>query len=356
MQRRRDRSEREDVMRRVWALPERDRLAIHKTLSEYLAQGGAAETEADRQVRLRIEALDAMQRAAEHLGLPEGKAPSGPQYDEAQAALGLLKRNKVIRAYGRWENACNALTGGWVPETPAQRALRESTSGRRRNAVAYLEGIRRWLKESGGSSPTVRNYDAYRKAHNAATAEGALPLVTSGAILSAFPGLRWPEIVAGAQEGHDLTALVQQRGNGSLARVPSGSLVGAKEVAAVLGERRQGVAARAGRPGFPHPVARVSGNRAWIVDDIRAHAQGKQFPERHENGMQARVIDSNELAAMLGTSADMVRTWLSKGDMRRLPPPEESRVGAQYYWLREKVEGWLRDHPASARRGRQHSG
>jgi hypothetical protein len=346
MQRRRDHSEREDVMRRVWALPERDRLAIYETLRAYLAQGGAPETDAERQVRLRAEALEAMRRAAEHLGLEEGEALTGPQYDQAEAALGLPKRGRVIRAYGRWENACGALTGGWVPETPAQRSLRSATSGRRRNAVAHLEGIRHWIEESGGLSPTVRNYDAYVKAHNGAIGEGELPVVTSHAVQSAFPGLQWSEIIEGAQTGTDLQTLVQERSRRSLAQVPSGSLVGSKEIAAALGCTPQTVAFRTTRPGFPRPVARIGVKRAWIVDDVVAHAQGKPFSIRRENEMQGQVMDINALAVLLETSAQMVRTWLWRGDMRRIPSPEGGRVGRQYYWLRERVETWLRDRPA----------
>jgi len=44
MQRRRDHGEREDAMRRIWAIPERDRLAIYESLRAYLTQDGAPET------------------------------------------------------------------------------------------------------------------------------------------------------------------------------------------------------------------------------------------------------------------------------------------------------------------------
>lgn len=58
MQRRRDHGEREDAMRRIWAIPERDRLAIYESLRAYLTQDGAPETDSGRQVRLRAEALE----------------------------------------------------------------------------------------------------------------------------------------------------------------------------------------------------------------------------------------------------------------------------------------------------------
>src|SRR5262249_23533543 len=117
------------ALRRFYQLPQRLQLEFFDIAHEYLELGVGVETRVSRELQARRDALAAMVRAAEHLRLADNEAPIGTQYDAAADALGLMPRHEIITAYQRWRNAQRALTGGWVPETPAQRALRRATSG-----------------------------------------------------------------------------------------------------------------------------------------------------------------------------------------------------------------------------------
>jgi len=71
------------VLRRVLDLAQDDQLRVHAALTENLSGRLGRESEREKQVRLRGEALEAMRAAALHLGLPNGQAPSVQEYKQA---------------------------------------------------------------------------------------------------------------------------------------------------------------------------------------------------------------------------------------------------------------------------------
>lgn len=62
-----ERRQRDNIIERAPALPGRDIHEVHRVLSEYLGVAGKHESDADRQRRLRTEALAALRAAVAHL-------------------------------------------------------------------------------------------------------------------------------------------------------------------------------------------------------------------------------------------------------------------------------------------------
>lgn len=60
---------------------------------------------------------------------------------------------------------------------------------------------------------------------------------------------------------------------GILGPVTFPELVGATEIAELLGVTRQRVQQLAGLPDFPEPVARLKMGSVWRLDDVRAWAE-----------------------------------------------------------------------------------
>src|SRR4051794_1315812 len=106
------------ALRQILDLPLGEQLRLYEKLETFLADKVGRECKIDQELRARIEALAAMEKAAEHLGLrPEGPAKV-KDFDRAWIELGSEWRaGQVIEAFGRWNNAKAALAGQRVPLT-----------------------------------------------------------------------------------------------------------------------------------------------------------------------------------------------------------------------------------------------
>jgi hypothetical protein len=114
------------TMRRLFAL----QLEAFLALAEYLGDPLGSEPRKRRTGPPTGGRTRDVARAAEWLGLPDGAAPKLEEYERAQELLlGLLKRKTVIDAWEKWDNFKRALTGDWVPETPASQRNRVHGSG-----------------------------------------------------------------------------------------------------------------------------------------------------------------------------------------------------------------------------------
>lgn len=144
------------AMRRVWALPLAHQHEVAATLIEFLGGPLGTEPAVRDEVRRRAEALTDLRRAIEWLGLREGEKPKGREYDRAADALGLMSRSVVIKAWEKWDNAQRVAAGEWIPLTPAQRALKRATSGRKRSHETYFAGIREAVMHRGSQDADAR--------------------------------------------------------------------------------------------------------------------------------------------------------------------------------------------------------
>jgi len=115
------------LLARVGELPEARQLEFHRVLSEVLGGKLGEETERSKQVRQRREALDVMRAAAEHLGLPQGQAPSVDQFKQAARDASLPMSFKRVHSLfdGRWHLACRYYQGLPVPRIAREQARRE---------------------------------------------------------------------------------------------------------------------------------------------------------------------------------------------------------------------------------------
>ena len=127
-----ERQELETVLRRFGDLTTRAQLRAFEVIREYLGEE-IKETAADREVSDRKAALEAIRQVAAELGLPEGQAPTSPQFDEVSKRLGIgWSASRVVRAWGRWRFACEAFMG---TASARARAKRRSLRPTRASAV-----------------------------------------------------------------------------------------------------------------------------------------------------------------------------------------------------------------------------
>lgn len=332
-----------DTLNRVLALSARDQLALHDYLRLHLAGEVGEETEADRQLRLRREALDAIEATAEYLGLGKDQVPTTKQFDQAAKELGSPWRSgQIIEAFGRWNNAKAAYRGRRVPETAAQRSLRRGVAGRERSYEEYFEGVRIWLR-SKPASTRRQDYAAFRHEYNDKLADGERPLVSLWLLTSEL-GLRWKQVLAIVRGELDVEQAWRER-KGEPRRSSSwGDLVSANEAAAILNLPHSRFRLVAQRRGFPLQAVRLGSARAWRRADIEGYAAGERnkFKTRRAEDLQAQIVDAHELRRRLGVNQKVLTRRLRRQQHHLVPEPEGRLGGWIYYWRRYKVERWFK--------------
>lgn len=150
-------TQREDALRRLFALPERDLPQAVDLGIDYLNAGTGHELVVSREIREQHEALDALQAVRDELDLTD-RAPTPAEFDITAKRLSLnWDRSRVIRAHGRWRRATHAVLGGRVQETPKQRAIRRAATADGRRPARGTHARRRELRRPDGV-PDVGRY------------------------------------------------------------------------------------------------------------------------------------------------------------------------------------------------------
>jgi hypothetical protein len=278
----RPRTERGDVLRRFFSLSTADQLEAFQEIREALSADPGEEDAHTREVRERAAALEAIGKVSEHLGLPEGQAPTVQQFNETARKLGLgWGSTRVARIWGRWRVATSAYRGEQVTRTAASRSRSRRTTGPARAHEEYLEGIRRWLATKPASE-TAKDYDEW--AAEQAQRGGAERLPVKSLALRKALGLGWAEMLAVARGSIDLASSRDARARKQLAELRgSRKLVAGSLVALVLGGSRERVQHLARHdPRFPTSVAQVGGARAWLLSDIEALSRRPQASTSQE--------------------------------------------------------------------------
>lgn len=99
----------EALMQRFYRLRDADKIRAYKSIRGHLGDR-VAEDPHDEKVGLRAEALDALERVRDHLGLEADQAPTKAVFDREARALGLSWTGaRVIKIWGRWRFATDAL-------------------------------------------------------------------------------------------------------------------------------------------------------------------------------------------------------------------------------------------------------
>jgi hypothetical protein len=237
----RDRTELEAVLQRFHALSLRDQLRFYQETGDYLGAELKPERAVDRAARERAEALEAMREVAEHLRLAANQAPTTDQFRTTASELGLdWTVNKIIRAFGRYSFAQDALLGRWIPDTREQRKVRSATHGRRRSHEEYLTGVRLWLKTRPRQENTG-SYDECADDYNDQITADQRRLVRSDGLQVAL-GLNLAIIVKVARGELTLPEAQQQLVNEQLDGHGDNGLVSSRWIAARLGIAGQGIA------------------------------------------------------------------------------------------------------------------
>ncbi len=342
---------REDILLRFRALSWQDQYKVFEVIQGYFFHDAKGRTGAVlREVRDRAACIEAVARAARHLGLPAGEAPGVEEYDRAQAELGLdIPSGVVRRRWHSWPEVRKAVRGEPVRLTARQRAGLRAAIRRRHTGEEWLEGVREWLRE-GGRSTCQEDYDAWARERNAcstgeaggrrvlAVAPVALSVSIEGAVL-----LPWSAIVRVAQ-GHVSLADAQAR---ALERFEAedGEFVSRRGIALLRGMSQHQARYLMEQDGFPAWAFTLSGARVWRLSDVRAHQAGEAFPARRAGELQGSIMSTAQVRAMLGLSEREMKhslAWSLRSPPRvgRAPRPA-GKVATHNYWFRISVEAWL---------------
>jgi predicted DNA-binding transcriptional regulator AlpA len=325
-------------MRRFLALQLADQLRAYEQMREYLS-AAARETKADRELRDRIEALDAIRKVADHLGLPEQKAPTADQFNEhAPAVAPGWNVSKVGRAWGSWRFACDVHRGERPRLSARQRGLQAKVSGRTRTREEHLTSVRRWLATNPPRERVV-DYEAWRREANANLAEGELPLPAYMTMWLELP-IVWADrkrVARGEMEPEE-ARLAKTSRQADFTRGPH-EFVSIPWIARRQHLTMEQANRQSHRPEFPRSVLRLSRTRLWLREDVDAYAEGRAFPAREPGELQHLYLSSAETAELIGLRHASLR------NPRTVIPEPAGRVGHHPYWLREEVEQWMREHP-----------
>jgi hypothetical protein len=341
--------EREALLVRVLALPERDQLEIHEALSNSLGGHFGRESERAREARLRHEAIGSMRAAADHLGLPDDQAPTIPEYKRAASETKLpLPFGAVYRAFEEnWDNATRVYLGKPAPRTAAQRAVMRAAHGRNTTTrEAPLTCVRMFLSQDPPPASTTRlDYGEWAREYNETLAPGGLRVIEMGDSIRSVLRTGWERCLAVARG--ELTLEEAQALTLAENLSEAGPLVGHHLASWYLGLSPH--SRHATRPGYPQPVVCLAKtNWLWLFADIEAFKAGKREFSHERGALQDAYIDAHDMAALLDLTTTQLKTRIDKELVvkawERAPKPT-GRAGKGLYWERAYAQRWLDEHP-----------
>ncbi|HEX5762007.1 MAG TPA: hypothetical protein VFY04_02690 [Solirubrobacterales bacterium] len=128
-----------------------------------------------------------------------------------------------------------------------------------------------------------------------------------------------------------------------LPRATSNAILGLPGVVRLLG-RKEAAVRRAieQSPHFPTPAAVIEGRRAWLYEDLKRYKRGLAASKLSEGELQYLYMDASELRTRLSLSAEALGRRVREKRWDLVPRPEGAVAAGVPYWLREKVDDWLR--------------
>lgn len=332
---------REDIALAFGELPWQDQYRVYQFVQGHFFHFGPSADALD-DLRRRAECVKAVQRAAKHLGLPDGEMPGVKQYEQARKELGMeLSSSTIERRWHAWPEVCKAARGERVRMTTRQLAQFRALHGHRPKGREWLAGVREWL-ESSPPSLRVGDYDAWVEIRNEEEPEA--PPARKAASVRVALGLTWREAIRVAWREVPL-ADAQARHLKALRR-KSGGFVCIRGVALIRGLTIS-LASHHARcdPTFPAYAFTLHKVRVWRWDDVEAHHLGRPFPKRKRGEMQGEVFDSDDIMRLCGLTPMQLYPAIS----RRHPhvPQPTGRVANYPYWLRAEVEAWSEQRRAA---------
>lgn len=303
-----------------------------------------------QRIAARREALEALLAVAEHLGLPAGEAPTIGQFDQAADEIELdWSSAAVTRTWERWRIAVEVFTGERNAGGLLGRDFRAAgRDGRLKNREDPIRGVKRWLR-SRPRQETARAYDTFVRSENAkweaesVSKGGGEKRLRSAASVRQALGLRWPSVIAVARDQRSVKDAREHELAELLPRATTNAILGLPGAVRLL--KRSELAVRNAieqSRHFPIPVAVISGHRAWLYEDLKLYKRGLGAPKRSEGELQYLYVDASELQVRLKLSVEAFRRRVNEKRWDLVPRPEGAVAVGASYWLREKVEDWLR--------------
>jgi hypothetical protein len=333
------------LISRVIGLPDIVKFEVFDALREDLAAKFSEEQVDNRKALERKEALLFIKRAAEHLDLPAGKAPTLEQFNAVSRELDWEWNGaRIVRLWERWRLAQAAYRGTRKTETKASRSRRQKSRGTRKYGDAeqrYLNSLRLWLA-SDPEDLGRASYEAFAEQHNLTLGEGRTPMVAVNTLRRGLP-VSWALMIRVAKD--ELT--MQKAIDAELAeKIPAKkkyALVGIALIARVLNvAEAKAKELTDNDKNFPQPVAHIRGHRAWLYEDVKLYKRELATPKREEDELQRLFMDAAELQGLLKINRRNFSTAMRNRNWTRIPQPEGSVATSYYYWMREKVQDWLK--------------
>jgi len=338
-----------EALRRCLELPERERLELHRQLTEYLLAPAddRRPSQLDLTLERRRKALEDLNRAARVLckrgQLSKGAAPTAAQYRDLSRELGLISITAVTRAFGLWHYARQALSGTELPESQARRRIRQLTAKRRSSHLDAISSVRQWLNTD--PAPTTQAaFSAFVAKQNELLAPGQPTLLAHAGVASALC-LPWAEVLSVARAEKTLSEARQQAIEALDEESRPLGLISATQVGLVLGKAHSHIPYLA-KHGLPKHRAQVAGQKGWSLQEIEAWRDGKPFPGSGDQS-QLNLIGSKELAERVGLTVESLRTAVHQQRWSSVPRPA-GRIGKSRFWLDDDVESFVAAGPGSS--------
>lgn len=331
------------LLRRVVDLPAADQLKVFHALTDYLGGDLWEETARAREIRRRHEALEAMRAAAQHLNLPDGQAPTIPEYKSAAKQTAVpLSFGAVYEAFeNRWDLAASHFRGERIPETAAQRSRRKGWTGRSGEREAPLAGVRLFLKQDPRPEPTRVNYETWAKEFNEKPPPGYKHVIETGSHISGLLQVGWEDVIDIAEGKRELAEVQVQALSSALA--DAGPLIGHHLASWLLGRSVNG--RHRHKRGYPAPVAQLGKSSClWLRTDIEAWKAGRRDFTHEPGVLQHEYLGREELAERLQITLVTLRQRVQAELWKRTPQPA-GRAGKSLYWSRAEVERWFAAEP-----------
>ena len=272
------------VLRRILDMAAQDQERIYAALGDMLEGPAGEEPVHEREMRARLEGVKAMEAAAAHLGLPEGKAPTSNQYKQAARETDLpMTWPAVYRAFEkRWGIARAFYEGKQVPPTASQRATRRAALGTKRGHEEPIECIRLFLNQEPPPLSTTRaDYESWAKEAQAqrASDEPRLHLYADGMRMSLRTS--WDRILA--YRDHTVAYRTGEREWAHEPDCLDEQLVTVKHIEALTGFPRKQIESRAYEERWdlvPPPAGKAARRLYWLRADVEAWERERERDRR----------------------------------------------------------------------------
>lgn len=195
-----------EIAREAMFLPERERVWLFEQFRQDLAEVDLGQYEIDLLNKRMSEAVEALDRVAEHLCLVDEQsrlALTMRQFDAAPEAIReRWNARRVADAMRRsWELAKAVAFGSEHLPVVAERQwkYKNQLSRKRREGRFSLTCIHDWLATEP-EKRTLAAYDQWRRAHNQQLAAGEKAALGHRAILRRWPSCSWAEILEAVEQ------------------------------------------------------------------------------------------------------------------------------------------------------------